>query len=76
MDTGKSIQVELWDQDAIVLFDWLMSVDFEKIPVTHPSAKQSLANLLSALEELGFVQSVTTEMVSSAQREVSKDMGW
>ena len=31
------VTVRLWRADAIVLFDWLMSVDIESVPITHPA---------------------------------------
>jgi len=42
------VRLELWRADAVVLFDWLMSVDLNAVPITHPAEKQALADLLAA----------------------------
>jgi hypothetical protein len=42
-----TVTVELWRSDAVVLFDWLTNVDLNTVPITHPSQKQALADLLS-----------------------------
>ena len=39
------VSIELWRSDAIVLFDWLMSVDLNTIPINHPAEKQALASI-------------------------------
>ncbi|MFI2206938.1 hypothetical protein ACH47Z_40795 [Streptomyces sp. NPDC020192] len=44
------MSVKLWRADAVVLFDWLMSVDLNDVPITHPAQKQALADLLSSFE--------------------------
>jgi hypothetical protein len=36
--------------DTVVLFDWLMSVDLNEVPIRHPAEKQALADLLTQLE--------------------------
>ena len=36
--------------DAIVLFDWLKTVDLNDVPIAHPAEKQALADLLTRLE--------------------------
>ena len=41
---------ELWTADSVVLFDWLMSVDFDALPITHRAQKQALMDLFSCLE--------------------------
>lgn len=47
---GTRWTIGLWPYDAIVLFDWLMTVDFGQIPVEHKAQKQALADLLTVLE--------------------------
>jgi hypothetical protein len=47
---GARWTIDLWPDDAIVLFDWLMTVDFDQIPVEHKAQKQALADLLTVLE--------------------------
>jgi hypothetical protein len=68
--------VQLWPLNAIVLFDWLMSVDFTQIPVQHKSQKQALVDLLTALETEVPVAGVTQAQIDRAQIEVSRGMDW
>jgi hypothetical protein len=68
------IDLRLWDQDAIVLYDWLMSVDFDAIPV-HPSQKQALTDLLNQIEQ-SLPPGATAEEIEAAKTAVSRDMGW
>jgi hypothetical protein len=44
------VRLDLWWADAVVLFDWLKSVDLNAVPVSHPAEKQALADLLTRLE--------------------------
>lgn len=79
MDSARStITVQLWQADAVVLFDWLMSVDLDAVPITHRAQKQALMDLLSALEWRADVdiRGSTVEEIAAAQAEVAKDMGW
>ena len=69
------VTVPLWRPDAIVLFDWLMSVDLNTVPISHPAEKQALADLLTRLEETD-ITGVTQEEIDSARQEVARDMGW
>lgn len=43
------VDVRLWMADAVVLFDWLLKVDLEKVPVDHPAQRQALADLFGRL---------------------------
>lgn len=43
------VDVRLWAADAVVLFDWLMRVDLDKVPLEHPSQRQALDALLGRL---------------------------
>lgn len=63
---------------AVVLFDWLMSVDLDTVPVTHRAQKQALADLLAALEWRADadITGPTVEEIAAAQAEVAKDVGW
>jgi hypothetical protein len=65
----------LWRSDAIVLFDWLMTVDLNSVPIIHPADKQALADLLTRLEQTD-IAGVTQEEIDAARREVARDMGW
>lgn len=71
---GARWTVELWPADAVVLFDWLMSLDFSQLPVRHKAEKQALADLLTALETQVPVAGVTQAQIDRARHEVSKDM--
>ncbi|MFE7767174.1 hypothetical protein [Streptomyces sp. NPDC057438] len=70
-----TVDLRLWRSDAIVLFDWLRSTDLNDVPITHPSQKQALADLLARLEEVDVVGS-TEEEIAAARDEVARDMGW
>ena len=69
------VQLSLWRADAIVLFDWLMTVDLNSVPVTHPAEKQALADLLSRLEQT-TVASVDQAEIDRSRAEIARDMGW
>lgn len=71
-----TVQVKLWRADAIVLFDWLMSVDLDKVPITHPAEKQALVDLLTRLEHETDIPGVTQDQIDASRREVSRDIGW
>ena len=43
------VDVRLWSADAVVLFDWLLKVDLETVPVDHPAQRQALADLFGRL---------------------------
>lgn len=73
---GERWTVDLWPADVVVLFDWLMSLDFSQLPVCHRAEKQALADLLTALETQVPVAGVTQAQIDRARHEVSKDMGW
>ncbi|MFJ6652120.1 hypothetical protein ACIQLJ_04900 [Microbacterium sp. NPDC091313] len=69
--------VNLWVEDAIVLFDWLETVDLNAVPVEHKAVKQALTDLHSRSEErVPYDFTLTPEWVAAARHEVSKDMGW
>jgi hypothetical protein len=70
------IGLRLWEADAVVLYDWLMSVDMNTVPITHPAQKQALMDLLVCLETQAPVEGVTEDQIAEAQAVVAKDMGW
>jgi hypothetical protein len=70
------VTIQLWRSDAVVLFDWLMSVDLNAVPITHPAEKQALADLLTRLEHDTDIQGVTQEQIDTARQQVARDMGW
>ena len=69
------VPLSLWRSDAVVLFDWLMSVDLNTVPISHPAEKQALADLLNQLEQTE-ITGVTQEEIDAARAEVARDMGW
>lgn len=71
-----TVDLTLWRADAVVLFDWLMSVDMNAIPITHPAEKQALTDLLTRLEGYTDIPGVTQEEIDLARAEVSRDTGW
>jgi hypothetical protein len=71
-----TVRIAMWRADAIVLFDWLMSVDLNAVPVSHPAEKQALADLLTRLEHETDIPGVTQEQIDSAREEVARAMGW
>ncbi|MER5765438.1 hypothetical protein [Streptomyces sp. NPDC002082] len=82
METGfppfgavPTVDVRMWRSDAIVLFDWLMTVDLSTVPITHPAQKQALADLLARLEETGDVMESTADEIAAAQGEVAGGTG-
>lgn len=69
------VSVELWRADAVVLFDWLMSVDLNAVPINHPAEKQALADLLTRLEETD-ITGVAEGEIDDAREQVARHMGW
>jgi hypothetical protein len=61
--------------DAIVLFDWLMTVDLNAVPITHRAEKQALEDLLDQLEQTE-VAGVPQQQIDEARERLSRDMGW
>lgn len=72
----RRTHLNLWRSDAVVLFDWLMTVDIDSIPITHPAEKQALADLLTRLEHETDIPGVTQEDIDRARDDVARDMGW
>ena len=70
------VTLELWRADAIVLFDWLMTVDLESVPTTHQAEKQALTDLLTRLEHETDIPGVTQAQIDEAREEVARNMGW
>ena len=71
-----TVRLDLWRADAVVLFDWLMSVDLNAIPIKHPAEKQALADLLTRLEQETDVPGVTQQQIDAAREEISRNMSW
>jgi len=68
------VNLEVWREDAIVLFEWLQALDFDALPVTHKAERQALTDLLSLLEQ--SMVPPTHEELAFARHEGSKDMDW
>lgn len=76
MPSTPTVGVELWRSDEVVLYDWLMSVDLDSVPITHPAEKQALADLLTRLEQETDIPGVTQDQIDVAREEVARNMGW
>lgn len=70
------VDLALWRADVVVLFAWLMTVDLDAVPITHPAEKQALMDLLTRLETHTDLPGVTQEEVDVARADVARDMGW
>ena len=70
------VNMLLWRADPVVLFDWLMTVDLNAVPITHPAENQALTDLLARLEQETELSGVTQEEIDAARAEVARDMGW
>jgi hypothetical protein len=71
-----TVRVDLWRADAVVLFDWLMLVDLDAVPISHPAQKQALMDLLTRFETETELPGVTQAEIDEAQSAVAQDMGW
>lgn len=67
--------ITLWRSDAVVLFDWLMTIDLGSVPVAHPAERQALMDLLTRLEETDIV-GVTQEQIDAAREEIAAERDW
>lgn len=76
MGDYPTVNIPLWRADAVVLFEWLMTVDLNTVPITHPAEKQALMDLLTRLEADTDVPGVTQEDIDAARADVAREMGW
>lgn len=79
MEEGiPTVTVRLWRADAVVLYDWLATTDWNAVPITHPAQKQALADLFSRFswDADSDVTDSTPDEIAAAQEEVARDMGW
>ena len=75
MDSSlPTVSISLWRSDAIVLFDWLSTVDLDAVPITHPAEKQALMDLFTCLEHETDVPGVTRNR--STRREKRSRRTW
>ncbi len=70
----ERVPLQLPKAGAVVLFDWLMTVDLDTVPITNRAEKQALTDLLTQLEQTE-ITSVTQEDIDEAREQVSRDMG-
>ena len=71
-----TVRIDLWRADAVVLFDWLMSVDLDAVPISLPAEKQALADLLTRLEQETDILPVTQDEIDAARGGVVRELGW
>lgn len=76
MNNVQPVSVELDRADVIVLFEWLMSVDLDDVPISHPAEKQALADLLLGIEMSTDVPEVTQTKIDQARDKIATNMGW
>lgn len=74
LEPHQRVTLSLWSADAVVLYNWLMSVDIEAVPHEHRSELQALTDLLWVLTD--SVEGVSTAMIDNAREQVARDMGW
>ncbi|MFD1945938.1 hypothetical protein [Nocardioides aestuarii] len=67
------LDLRLWDQSALVLFDWLMTRDEDSLPFTHPAQKQALRDLATSIEWARGLGHTDAEL-TVAQEQVARDM--
>ncbi|MFI6895255.1 hypothetical protein ACIBM4_14170 [Streptomyces sp. NPDC050256] len=73
-DLDSHAEFSLWQADVVVLFHWLMELDFDKLPVNHRAEKQALTDLLAQLEE--WAMETTRGDLERAREMVARNMGW
>jgi hypothetical protein len=74
-NSQPTMQIDLWAADAIVLFDWLMTVDLNAVPIRHPAEKQALMDLLTRLE-VSEAALADQPAIDAAREDVARDMDW
>ncbi|WP_051753300.1 hypothetical protein [Streptosporangium amethystogenes] len=73
MAASDMTALSLWTADAVVLFDWLISVDLDQIPVRHMAQKQALMDLLQQLDR--SIPGHTQADIEQAHRLLTREMG-
>ncbi|MFK0007754.1 hypothetical protein ACIQTZ_11930 [Paenarthrobacter sp. NPDC090520] len=76
MNNVQPVSLELDRADVVVLFDWLMSVELDDVPISHPAEKQALADLLLGIEMSTDVPEATQAEINQAREQVARNMGW
>ena len=75
MTSVPQTKITIWRADAVVLFDWLMTVDLNSVPIFHPAEKQALVDLLTSLEQ-SDVANVDQAEIDGSRAAVARDIGW
>ncbi|WP_326635087.1 hypothetical protein OG884_20120 [Streptosporangium sp. NBC_01755] len=73
MAASDMTALSLWTADAVVLFDWLINVDLDQIPVQHMAQKQALMDLLQQLDR--SIPGYTSADIEQAHRLLTREMG-
>ncbi|MER5645404.1 hypothetical protein [Streptosporangium sp. NPDC002524] len=74
MAASDKTALSLWTADAVVLFDWLLSVDLDQLPVQHMAQKQALMDLLQQLDR--SIPGYTSEDIQQAHHLLlTREMG-
>ncbi|GAA4180699.1 hypothetical protein GCM10022252_03950 [Streptosporangium oxazolinicum] len=73
MAASDMTALSLWTADAVVLFDWLLSVDLDQLPVQHLAQKQALMDLLQQLDR--SIPGYTAEDIEQAHLLLTREMG-
>jgi hypothetical protein len=68
------VRLDLWRDDAIVLYDWLMTVDLDVVPIAHRAQRQALLDLLTQLDWSVDPDDMSDTQVARAQAAVAKAM--
>ncbi|MFG2835578.1 hypothetical protein ACGFYE_11375 [Streptomyces zaomyceticus] len=74
LDLDFHAEFSLWAADVVVLFHWLMELDFDQLPVSHRAEKQALTDLLAQLDE--WALGTTKGDLERAREMVARNMGW
>ncbi|MFF3317051.1 hypothetical protein ACFYV5_16270 [Streptomyces sp. NPDC003035] len=74
VDLDSHAEFSLWMADVVVLYHWLMELDFDKLPVSHRAEKQALTDLLAQVEDWGL--GTTEKDLERAREMVARNMGW
>lgn len=73
MAASDMTALSLWTADAVVLFDWLINVDLDQIPVRHMAQKQALMDLLQQLDR--SIPGHTHADIEQAHLLLTREMG-
>jgi hypothetical protein len=67
-----TVSIELGTSDAIVIFDWLVRVDFDELPAVDSAAKQALTDLFNELEQ-SKIAAYSPDDLAAARADVTRD---